>query len=119
MFDWRTIYGFNKGMSPEQEAYWKLNGNNGNMAMWGINRMPFVFDPHEDASLDRDTVKNRMYRDPSSPGSGTGGGAGPTGSAAAPDLLSMVIEFIKNNPEQVKGLLGLVGNTDSNGRPLG
>jgi hypothetical protein len=80
-------------MSPEQNAYWKLNTQNGQAANEAINRMPFVLDPASMFGRDRQQIKDMMYQPKPA---AEGDAAQP---AAPQDPQSQMLALLQSNPE--------------------
>jgi hypothetical protein len=80
-------------MTPEQQAYWKLNTQNGQEANASINRMPFVLDPAMLFGQSREQNMATMYQPKPA-------AEGEAAQPAAPqDPQSQMLALLQSNPE--------------------
>lgn len=93
--DWRTRYGFDKGPSPESQAYWKLNSDNANLAAHGVNNMPFVLNPAHLMDRSPEQIRSHMFAGPTQQGGGAMGGGAP-GAGAMP--IEQILGLVQQNP---------------------
>jgi hypothetical protein len=90
-------------MTPQQQAYWKLNGENGQAANEAINRMPFVLDPASMFGQDRAQIKASMYQ----PKPAEGGEAAQP--AAPQDPQAQMLALLQSNPELLPLIMQQMG----------
>jgi hypothetical protein len=79
--------------TAQQNAYWKLNGENGQAANEAINRMPFVLDPASMFGQDRAQIKASMYQ----PKPAEGGDAPQQPAPQTP--AEQMLALLQSNPE--------------------
>lgn len=101
--DWRTRYGFDKGPSPESQAYWKLNSDNANLVSHGVNNMPFVLNPAHLMNKSPDQIRSHMFQ---GGGQAQGGGAmGGNGAMGAGMPVEQILGLVQQNPMVLPMLL--------------
>jgi hypothetical protein len=90
-------------MTPEQQAYWKLNTQNGQEANASINRMPFVLDPAMLFGQSREQNMATMYQPKPA-------AEGEAAQPAAPqDPQSQMLALLQSNPELLPLIMQQMG----------
>jgi hypothetical protein len=91
-------------MTPEQQAYWKLNTQNGQEANASINRMPFVLDPAMLFGQSREQNMATMYQP--KPAAEGDAAAQP---AAPQDPQAQMLALLQSNPELLPLIMQQMG----------
>jgi hypothetical protein len=90
-----NLYAPQQHGTPEQQAYFKLNNNNGQLANAGINNMPFVLDPAMLFNQSREQLQSRMYQ----PKPAEGGAEQPQQPTQPQDPAAQLLGLIEKHPE--------------------